>query len=124
MTQFGFFAHERLDAYKAAREFLALAARIAKALPRGHADDADQLMRAARSAMRNCAEGAGRRAGKEKARFFDIARGSATECVGTLDALAVEGLIAPAAAARGRDLLGRVVCMLTALARSSIERAG
>lgn len=71
------FTHERLEAYQVAREFLALAHEIGTRLPRGAAPLADQLERAATSALLNTAEGAGRRAGREKARFFDTARGSA-----------------------------------------------
>ncbi len=74
------FTHERLEAYKVAREFRALAHGLVRGMPRGAADTADQLSRAARSAMLTTAEGAGRRSPKEKAHFFDIARGSAEEC--------------------------------------------
>lgn len=64
------FVHEKLEAYKVAREFLVLAHRVALELPRGEAAIGDQLERAASSILLNTAEGAGRRAGREKARFF------------------------------------------------------
>ena len=51
---------QRLDVYQRAIEFLALVYDIVDALPRGHADRADQLTRAAESVVRNIAEGAGR----------------------------------------------------------------
>jgi len=51
---------QRLDVYQRAIEFLALVYEIVDDLPRGHADRADQLNRAAESVVRNIAEGAGR----------------------------------------------------------------
>ena len=51
---------QRLDVYRRAIEFLALATEIVEDLPRGHAERADQLLRAAESVVRNIAEGAGR----------------------------------------------------------------
>jgi four helix bundle protein len=51
---------QRLDVYQRAIEFLALAYDVVADLPRGHAERADQLTRAAESVVRNIAEGAGR----------------------------------------------------------------
>jgi four helix bundle protein len=98
------FTHERLEAYKVAREFLALAHEIATRLPRGAAPLADQLERAATSALLNTAEGAGRREGREKARFFDIARGSAAECAAIMDAIGMRALASPARVADARGI--------------------
>ncbi len=117
-------AHERLEAYVVAREFLALAHEVARKLPRGEAAIADQLERAASSVLLNTAEGAGRRASKEKARFFDIARGSAAECAAILDVLDVRELSAQSASATGRSLLHRAVRLLAGLARSALVRSG
>ena len=76
------FAHERLDVYGAAIEFLVLADRIAADLPKGRAYLADQLRRAALSIPLNIAEGAGEFARADKARCYRIARRSATEAAG------------------------------------------
>ena len=116
-----FFTHEKLEAYGVAREFLGVARQVADGL-RGEGDGRDQLMRAARSVLFNVAEGAGRRTGKEKARHFTDARGSAAECAAALDAFTVERLIAPAVAERGRALLEREVRLLSGLIRSSLSR--
>ena len=51
---------QRLDVYQRAIEFLALVYDIVGQLPKGNADRADQLVRAAESVVRNIAEGAGR----------------------------------------------------------------
>ena len=80
------FEHERLDVYKAAIEFLVLADVIAATLPRGRGYLADQLRRGASSISFNIAEGAGEFASDEKARFYRMARRSATESAAILDA--------------------------------------
>jgi four helix bundle protein len=51
---------QRLDVYQRAIELLAVVSEIIEDLPRGHAERADQLIRAAESIVRNIAEGAGR----------------------------------------------------------------
>jgi four helix bundle protein len=52
----------------------------------------DQLERASSSIVLNIGEGAGRFSGPDQARFFVIARGSATECAAVLDVLRVRRL--------------------------------
>jgi len=54
------FGFEGLDVYRCSIEFLALAWRLAEALPRGQSALGDQLRRAALSVPLNIAEGAGR----------------------------------------------------------------
>ena len=63
-------AHERLDAYKASIDFLAIADEVSGSLPKGRAYLADQLRRAATSIALNIAEGAGEFAARDKARFY------------------------------------------------------
>ena len=116
------FAHERLDAYAVALDFLADVAGLLRGLPRGEAAIGDQLRRAADSVLLNLCEGAGRRAGRDKARYYDIARGSGTECAAILAVLGVRGLAATVPVAAARRRVHRVVCMLTALARSARQR--
>ena len=82
------FAHERLDVYRVAIEFLGVSDEIASELPRGRAylTLVDQLRRASLSVTLNVAEGAGEFAPADKARFYRMARRSGTECVAILDA--------------------------------------
>ena len=117
MAQDDRFTHEKLQVYVAAREFLGFAHGVVRGLPRGEGELGDQLKRAALSVLLNTAEGAGRRERRDKAKFFNIARGSALECAAALDALGVCGHPAPADAARGRALLLAIVRMLTPLGR-------
>src|SRR5215470_10536890 len=105
----------KLDAYRVAVEFLNLVLEIGPTLPRGTGDDADQLTRAAKSIMRNIAEGAGRWGRADKAKHYSIARGEAMECVSCIDLMKVEGVIDGERHARATALLGRVVSMLTKL---------
>ena len=106
---------QRLDCYQTSIHFLALAIQVIRELPRGHADDADQLRRAAKSVVRNIAEGAGRITVADKAHRYTLARGEAMECVCSLDVMKVEGTITADQHLRGTQLLERVVAMLTKL---------
>ena len=62
----------------------------------------------------NIAEGSGK-GGRDAARFYTIARGSALECAAIIDAFEAMQLIAAADLAEPRELLERVVAMLTKL---------
>lgn len=75
----------------------------------------DQLDRASLSALLNTAEGNGRRASKQRAKFFDDARGSATECAACLDALVAKRACPAARVLEAKDMLISIVAMLTKL---------
>lgn len=106
-----------MDVYQVAIEFVALAEEIVENLPRGRAYLSDQLRRAALSIPLNIAEGAGEYAIEEKARFYRMAKRSATECAGILDVCERLKLIDEQRQAKGRELLIRVVSMLIKMAR-------
>ena len=111
------FDHERLDVYQTAIEFVALADEVVERLPRGRAYPADQLQRAATSVPLNIAEGAGEFASKEKGRFYRMAKRSATEGAAVLDVCHRLKLIEQERYGAGRELLLRIVAMLTQMAR-------
>ena len=104
---------ERLDVYRVALEFQALASSIA--LPQGRRELRDQLDRAALSIVLNTAEGAGRTGAADKARFFAMARGSAMECAALFDVLGNLALVPRLTSVRARALLVRIVQMHTRL---------
>ena len=106
------FDHEHLDVYKRAIEFVVLANDVVEQLPRGRGYLADQLQRAATSVPLNIAEGAGEFASKEKARFYRMARRSATESAAVLDVCVRLRLIDDDRYSKGRGLLLEVVSML------------
>lgn len=114
-----YFDHERLDVYGAAIDFVAVADDIVERLPRGRGYLADQLQRAATSVALNIAEGAGEFSPPEKARFYRMAKRSATESAAVLDVVRRLELGADSVLDRGRELLLRIVSMLTKMARNS-----
>ena len=110
---------ERLDCYRLAVEFQALATRLVPR--RNQAVLRDQLDRASVSIVLNIAEGAGRVSPADKARFYAMARGSATECAAVLDLLSARGLVDAALRNRARLFLVRIVQMLTRLGASMVR---
>jgi four helix bundle protein len=108
--------HEDLDSYQAAIKFLALAAQLWDQYPRGYSTLADQLKRACVSIPLNIAEGYGKRSERDRARFYDIARGSAHECGALFDASKVLGFVEEERYIEGKTLLHRIVSMLVKMA--------
>jgi four helix bundle protein len=109
--------HERLDAYHIAVEFVVLSDAVIENLPRGRGYLSDQLQRAALSIPLNIAEGAGEYAIDEKVRFYRMAKRSATECASILDVCRKLQLLDEQNYAKGRDLIVRIVSILTKMAQ-------
>ena len=107
-------AHKRLDVYRCALEFLAVAVKVA--MPRGYAALGDPLRRAALSIPLNIAFAVGKPA-DDRARFFGIARGSAMECSAIVDGCLLIGAMNEQEAEKAEALLERIVAMLTRLCR-------
>jgi four helix bundle protein len=104
--------YERLDVYRTAIQFTAMAFRFLELLPKGTASLADQLRRAAISIPLNIAEATGR-AASERAHYHRIARGSAMECAAIVDVLRLMRVAPEPELDEGRELLVRVVSMLS-----------
>ena len=104
---------QNLRVYRRSIDFLAFVMEVIAELPKGHAELADQLLRAAQSQPRNIAEGAGRRTRADQARFYAHARGPAMEAAAALDTMRVMKLVADDKYQRGIDLLEGIVAMLT-----------
>ena len=115
------FTHERLDVYCRAVDFLVTADKVAAGLQRGRGYLADQLRRSATSIVLNIAEGAGEFNRREKTRFYRIAKRSTTESAAILDVCIRLGLTDTKDVQEGRDLLLRIVAMLTRLVRSGTD---
>jgi four helix bundle protein len=109
--------YERLDVYQLAIEFLALAAQVVDALPRGRSTLKKQLEAASFSISQNIAEGVGKPTDADRMRYYGIARGSAMECGAILDACHVLKLVERARWEAGKALLVRIVSMLTKMCR-------
>jgi four helix bundle protein len=118
------FDHEKLDVYQAAIEFVGLADDVIERLPRGRAYLADQLQRAATSIPLNIAEGAGEYSRKDKARFYRMSLRSATECAALLDVCRRLRVLEEQLFFAGRDLLIRIVAMLTKMVLNLVLEPG
>ena len=101
----------RFHAYQLALEFRR---QVVRWLPLRRAELSDQLDRASISVPLNIAEGAGR-SGRDRARHYTIARGSAVECLACLDLLDLEA--GSPNTAEARALVIRLLDVLTALIR-------
>ena len=115
--------HEKLDVYQIELQFVAWSTELmvelcnsAEAKPRRIAETCDHLDRAGLSSLFNTAEGNGKRQMKTRAKFFDDARGSATECAACLDSLVAKSACREERIEHGKSLLVRVVSMLSKLA--------
>ena len=109
--------YENLDVYRCATEFLGLALRLASTLPRGESELRSQLKTAAMSVPLNIAEGAGKPSPADRSRAHAIARGSAMECGAIVDVCAIAGYITAADARDAKELIVRIVAMLSKMCR-------
>ena len=83
----------------------------------------DQLDRACLSILLNTAEGNGKRQGPQRAKFFGDARGSALECAAGLDASLAKRIAKSDRIHSGKQLLIRIVAMLTSISPQSSSAA-
>lgn len=111
------FDHDRLDVYQLSVEYVAEAFEIARNLKGLHRYSRDQWFRAAQSIPLNIAEGNGKRSLKDRARFLDIARGSALECAAIQDVLVATNGMATTTNKELKQTLKRIVAKLTSMSR-------
>jgi four helix bundle protein len=117
-----YFDHEKLDVYQ---EAIAFCGRVGELLSQISAKAAakDHLDRASTSLPLNIAEGNGKFSTVDRARFLEIARGSALECAACLDVLAVRKLVAAERILPGKERLVRIVNMLMGMLKRFSGRA-
>jgi four helix bundle protein len=122
MTNPPFFDHEKLDVY---RNSIAFCAWVGDFLPSITQKTAakDQLDRASTSVPLNIAEGNGKFSVKDRARFLEIARGSALECAACLDVLVARKLATADQVADAKTQLAAIVRMMIGLLKRFSERA-
>jgi four helix bundle protein len=118
-----YFDHEKLDVYQEAIGFCGWVGEFLNAIS-AKAAAKDQLDRASTSIPLNIAEGNGKFSAKDRARFFEMARGSALECAACLDVLLVRKLASEEQVILAEERLSRIVQMLIGLLRKFSERAG
>lgn len=109
------FDHEKLDVYQLELAFVGWVAELLVELKNetGIREVRDQLDRASLSSLLNTAEGNGKRQRQLRARFFDDARGSATECAACLDALVAKKACEKERVRPGKEMLVRIAQMVT-----------
>src|SRR5437016_6658112 len=122
------FDHEKLDVYQVELSFIAwssvLLSEIRAAGEGLYREVCDQLDRASLSSLLNTAEGNGKRQGQIRAKFFDDARGSATECAACLDALVAKDVFPADQILAGKTMLLRIVSMLCGLVERFDQSVG
>ena len=122
MTPLPYFDHEKLDVN---RNSIAFCAWVGDFLPSIAQKTAakDQLDRASTSIPLNIAEGNGKFSVKDRARFLEMARGSALECAACLDVLVARKLATPEQIAGAKTDLAAIVRMMIGLLKRFSERA-
>jgi four helix bundle protein len=105
------FHHEKLTVYQRALEFAGWSQELIEALTK-KTSTRDHLERAGDSIALNIAEGNGKFSQKDRARFLQIAHGSALESAACLDLLVARRCCDSAAIARGKSILEEIVKML------------
>ena len=122
MTPPPYFDHEKLDVYC---NSIAFCAWVGDFLPSiTHKTSAkDQLDRASTSIPLNIAEGNGKFSAKDRARFLEMARGSALECAAGLDVLVARKLATVEQVASAKTDLAAIVRMMIGLLKRFSERA-
>jgi hypothetical protein len=73
------------------------------------------LLRASQAIALNIAEGNGKATDGDRRRYFEIARGSASECAAIQDVLEVCGALCAEENAKAKEVLDRIAAMLTKL---------
>jgi four helix bundle protein len=116
-----YFDHEKLDVCREAIAFCAWVGELLNAIS-AKAAAKDQLDRASTSIPLNIAEGNGKFSTKDRARFLEIARGSALECAACLDVLVARKLATPEQIENAKENLARIVQMLMGMLRRFSER--
>jgi four helix bundle protein len=117
-----YFDHEKLDVYRESIDFCGWVGEFLASIST-RAAAKDQLDRASTSIPLNIAEGNGKFSSKDRARFFEVARGSALESAACLDVLLVRKLAMEEQIILAKERLSRIVQMLIGLLRKFSERA-
>src|SRR5437660_3013582 len=117
-----YFDHEKLDVYQEAIAFCGWVGEFLTAIS-SKAAAKDQLDRASTSIPLNIAEGNGKFSYRDRARFLEIARGSALECAACLDVLVARKLATEEQIIVAKEQLTKIVQMLVGLLRKFSERA-
>jgi four helix bundle protein len=118
-----YFDHERLDVYQESIAFCGWIGEVLNEITAKAAAN-DQIDRASTRLRLNIAEGNGKFSTTDRARFLEIARGSALECAARLDVLAVRKFVSAERIIPAKEQLVRIVNMLMGMLKRFSGRAG
>src|SRR5206468_1389120 len=105
------FHHEKLTVYQRALEIASWSQEFIESSKK-KTSTRDHIERSGDSIALNIAEGNGKFSQKDRARFFQIAHGSALESAACLDLLVARRCCASSAIVRGKSILEEIVKML------------
>jgi four helix bundle protein len=116
-----YFDHEKLKVYQKSLEYLEWITLVLDNI-KPKLSITDQIERASQSILLNIAEGNGKYSGKDKCRYFDIARGSSLECAACLDVMLKKKIIDDVTLTKGKLQLKEIVSMLIGLIKANSDR--
>jgi len=122
MTPPPYFDHEKLDVYRSSIAFCVWVGDFLPSVTQ-KTSAKDQLDRTSTSIPLNIAEGNGKFSVKDRARFLEMARGSALECAAALDVLVARKLATVELVADAKNQLVAIVRMIIGLLKRFSERA-
>jgi len=117
-----YFDHEKLEVYRESIAFCGWVGEFLPSIP-SKTSARDQLDRASTSIPLNIAEGNGKFSARDRARFLEMARGSALECAACLDVLVARKLAKSDQVGEAKGQLAGIVRMLIGLLKRFSERA-
>lgn len=115
------FSHEKLIVYNRSLDFVEFVEKILSRM-KDRLNVYDQIDKSSTSIPLNIAEGTGKFSVKDKNKYFDIARGSATESAACLDVMFGRKRITEEERNEGKEILYDIVSMLIGLVRSNSDR--
>jgi len=116
------FDQERLDVYQESIAFCGWVGDFLNEIT-AKAAAKDQIDRASTSLPLNIADGNSKLSTTDRARFLEIARGSALECAACLDVLAARKFVSPDRITPAKEQLVRIVNRLTGMLKKFSSRA-
>lgn len=113
--------HEKLKVYQKSIEFISWAHKILSK-NKYRFSIIDQFERSSESIALNIAEGNGKFSGKDRCRYFDIAKGSSLESAACLDVMFSKDLITEETLSEGKRQLIEIISMIMGLIKSNSNR--
>lgn len=116
-----YFNHEKLEVYQFSLQFIEWLNPLWKQIWKNK-NIAEQLDRASISIPLNIAEGNGKSYPKDRKRYFEISRASASECASCLDVSVKKNLLSENEIVDGKEMLLSIAKMLTKLIASTMNQ--